>query len=144
MIARPRQFPPGCREIGLGRAQGIHLVLRLEAGEHLTRLNPIPELEVVFEDAACDAETQGHYVHCLDAPGEYGRAANLALLDRHCPNRTGVRRNRFDVGLTGSEYRGKRRRKQDGPWQATHYRRMNHERRHGLSFPSRDDHGAEL
>ena len=58
VVARLRQLALGGGEIGLRRAQGVQLVLRLQAGHHLPGLHPVAELEVALEQPPRDAERQ--------------------------------------------------------------------------------------
>jgi hypothetical protein len=118
MIARLGQLSLGGREIGPRRPQRIALVLRLEARNHLPGLHPIPELVVVFENPAGDAEGKRDLVLRFDATGQRDRNASFASLDRHGPDRTGVRRGRFDLCPARREQRWHRQCQQPSPQKA--------------------------
>ena len=103
VIARSRQFTLGRRETGLGRAQRVHLVLRFEPRQHLSRLDPVAELEIAFEHPASDAKAERRLVDRLDASGERSHVTRPALLDRDGANRTGLRGGTLDFRLARGE-----------------------------------------
>ena len=92
MIARLCQLTLGSNEIGLRGPQGIALVLRFQPRDHLSSLEPIPELPVVLKHATRDPESERNLILRFDASGQGNRHAGFAFLDSRGTNRTRFRR----------------------------------------------------
>jgi hypothetical protein len=70
----------GGRQRGLGGAQRVQFVLRVEPGQYLVRLDPIADIHQPLEDPAADAERERRLVFGADLSGEHhglGRAAQF-------------------------------------------------------------------
>ena len=95
MIAGLGQLTLGGGEVGLRRAQGIELVLRLQASHQLSRLQLIPEPEIAFQQPSRNAKRERHLVLGFDAAGEHDGCAGFALFDDDGPHGPAFGRRHF-------------------------------------------------
>jgi hypothetical protein len=72
----------------LRRAQRIAFILGFQTRDDLSGLDAIPELAIVFEHTAGDAECKRDFVFRFDSAGQGDRGAGCALFNRYGTHRT--------------------------------------------------------
>ena len=92
------------RERGLGRPQGVQLILRVELGKHLVGLDAISDIGRSFDDAAADPEGERRFVLGADLAGEHDGFLRSALLGRDGANRPRFHRLGFGLPLAAAQH----------------------------------------
>jgi len=100
-------------ELTLGRDQvrfrgseRVQLVLRLQAGDELARLDLLAHRHRPLQEPAADPEAQRHLVGGGDPAGEHDRLGDLARLDLDGPDRPHLRHGSLGLGLASGERAG--------------------------------------
>jgi hypothetical protein len=93
------------RDGGLGGAQAVELVLRLELGDHLPGADAIADIDGSLDHPSADPEGQTRLVIRLDASGIGDGFTDIALHDRHCPHRTSLWRRGLGFGAACRQHR---------------------------------------
>ena len=75
------------RQARLGRAQRVHLVLRIQSGEFLSGLDLVADIDEPLGHPPADAECHRRLVFRLDMPGQHDRLAGILWLGRHRSHR---------------------------------------------------------
>ena len=83
MAARVGQLSLRGGEGGFRRAQLIELVLRVEFGKHLSRLDPVADIDRSFDHPPADAKGERRLVFGLDVPGQHHGFAGLRFGSGH-------------------------------------------------------------
>jgi len=103
-------------ELTLGRDQvpfrgseRVQLVLRLQAGDELARLDLLAHRHRPLQEPAADPEAQRHLVGGGDPAGEHDRLGDLARLDLDGPDRPHLRHRFFGLALASGERRGEQK-----------------------------------
>ena len=94
------------REAGLRRAQRVLLVLGVEPGDELARLERVAHVDGPLEDAPVEAEGEAGLVPGADLAGQRGGLALRAALDGDRPDGPGLRRRRRRLVAAGDRRRG--------------------------------------
>src|SRR5262249_23645180 len=104
-----------CRNGGLGAAQSIQLIVRLEFCDDLSGLDPVADIDRALGHPSGDAKRQTYLVLRLDPPRVAGGLADVALHPGDASDRSSLRRGALGFGLTGRQKNGRRQR---GKWDA--------------------------
>ena len=115
VAARVGQLSLRGGECRFRRAQLIELVLWVEFGQHLSRLNPIADVDRSFNHPPGDAKGKCGLVFGLDVPGQYHGFAGLSFGSRHGPDGTYFGRFDFRVRLTRCRHNGDGEQEQPTP-----------------------------
>ena len=103
----------GRGEVGLGGAERVDLVLRVEAADQLAGRDPVADGDAALDHAAGQAEGEPRLVLGLDPAGEHDRHAGGPLLHGHGAHGADLGRPLLLCRLAGREQQGDRQGRPD-------------------------------
>ena len=118
VAARVGQLPLRGNESGFGRAQRIELVLGVELGEHLSRLDAVADIDRSLDHSPADAKCQRRLVFGPDVPGQHNGFPCFSFGGGHGPNRTYLGGLDFRVRFARPQHQREGRHEQPNPYAA--------------------------